>query len=266
MAGRQQLGSPRLLSFSSRRCSPTCSLQEILWFGVGVLSSCLLPHLLCTCASLGPCRVAAHVWGDSWPVCPSAGAAHRQPVGADVLPALSPGAQGLGRAIPQWAGFPRREAATGHRANARAEPPGRNATVDLPELPEERGGRRAAGGAGAGPGSKWLRSWGWKGRGCISQHPVVLAGCAGHSSLRAERLRHPSLAALPAAAAGSSGRRRSGAERSAVEAAPAACLGLELPLLLCQPRSAVRCPGAAACARASACCSAQSSSLLLGVS
>lgn len=105
------------------------------------------------------------------------------------------------------------------------------------------------------------------------------------SWLRAECLRRPSLAApcscaaLLRAAAGSSGRDHGGAERGAVEACPAACVGLGLPaclvrlavlLLLCQPHSTVWCatshsvprlvpaitpglPGAAACAGASAC-------------
>lgn len=156
MAGWQQLGSLRLLCSSGRRCNATCSLQEFPWFDVSVLRSPSLPHLPHICARSHLC--------DSQSVCPSSGAAHRQPVCADMLPALSPGAQGLGRAIPQWAGFPRREAATGLRANACAEPPGRNATVDLPELPKERGGGRATGGAGASPGGTRLRSWDWKAR------------------------------------------------------------------------------------------------------
>lgn len=128
--------------------------KNFLGLVVSVLRSPSLPYLPHICAG-------SHL-GDSQSVCPSSGAAHRQPVRADVLPALSPGAQGLGRAVPQWAGFPGREAATRLCANARAEPPGRNATVDLPELPEERGGGRATGGAGAGPGGTGLWSWGLK--------------------------------------------------------------------------------------------------------
>lgn len=135
--------NPRLLCPAGTVRAPTCSPREALRFDASV------PR-----AAPVPCRAVPCPGADSWPVCPAAGAAHRQPVGADVLPAVPPRAQGLGGAGPQRAGFPRREAAAGLRANARAEPPGGNAAVDLPELPEERGGGRAAGGAGAGPGGR----------------------------------------------------------------------------------------------------------------
>ncbi|XP_030429096.1 protein FAM193B isoform X1 [Gopherus evgoodei] len=65
---------------------------------------------------------------------------------------MPPRAQGLGRPISQRAGLPGREAASRLRANARAEPAGRNAAVDLPELQEECGGGGTAGDPGTGLG------------------------------------------------------------------------------------------------------------------
>lgn len=138
--------NPRLLCPAGTVRAPTCSPREALRFDASVPRAAPVPAVPCRAMPPGLTRVPC--------VPPPAGAAHRQPVGADVLPAVPPRAQGLGGAVPQRAGFPRREAAAGLRANAGAEPAGRNAAVDLPELPEERGGGRAAGGAGAGPGGR----------------------------------------------------------------------------------------------------------------
>lgn len=160
------------------------------------------PHVPRICAG-------SHL-GDSQSVCPSSGAAHHQPVCADMLPALSPGAQGLGRAISQWAGFPGREAATRLCANARAEPPGRDATVDLPELPEERGGGRATGGAGAGPGGMQLRSRGFKaGAVAVGMWHWLPCGtdwmCGSHPHSELSVPDIPVFTSLPRAASGSAG-------------------------------------------------------------